>query len=197
MVKQGTITAPSGADANMRTLGDATPVRDTLAGVVRSALGLVSALKGVLIPFAAKKALVLNTGYAEGPIVDEINGEEAGAFVQDDPSKANSPWTWVPSGLNDAEINAAMVAIVAARKPSLTVESLTNAIEDKDSDPDFIAPARALVLHYDQADVPGGLRVVVAPIRANVVGALFENVYAEDALFVRTDVAAGAAQFGE
>lgn len=188
MAKQGIITAPSGADANMRTLGDPSPATDTLAGVIRTALGLVSALKGVILNFRRGEAVVVPTGYA-----DPAPGGAVlyGTFTKDDPTKASSPFTFAPEAGIDAGIVAGFEAVVAARKPSMSVESLTNALEDLDAE-GAVDPGKNLLVHYDQAD---GEIKVVGSAALDVYDA--PGAYAEDAAFVRTVAATGGSQFGE
>lgn len=191
--KSGVITSPTGDDANMRTLGDVQPPTNTLAGVVRAALALAAAVKGVVINFATGKAVIVPTGYADpAPAGSGL----LGVFTKDDPSKASSPWTFTGEVGADADSVLQMEALVEARKPSMSVESLTNGVEDICADAtgalgllDYGA-----VLHYDQAD--GLIKVIVA---ANDNLDIYDPAaaYVENAAFVRTVTAAGATQFGE
>jgi hypothetical protein len=191
--KSGVITSPSGDDANMRTLGDVQPPTATLAGIVRAALALAAAVKGVVINFATGKAVVVPTGYADpAPAGSGL----LGTFTKDDPSKASSPWTFTPEVGADPDVVAQMEALVAARKPSLSVESLTNGVEDITADAEGALGLLdyGAVLHYDQAD---GLVKVVVAANDNLDAYDPAAAYAENAAFVRTVAAAGSTQFGE
>ncbi len=189
MARSGTITSPSGADANMRTLGDSQPPTGTLANIVRQALALAAALKGVIINFATGVAVVVPTGYADPA---PTGAADLGHFTKDDPTKAVSPWTWVPGADDDDDITAQMEAIVATRKPSLSVESLTNAIEDVSSDASGALNGNGgAIMHYDQADG------IVFVVESSAIGAYDPAAaYVEDAAFVRS-VASSGTQFGE
>lgn len=192
--KSGVITSPSGADANMRTLGDTTPATGTIASVVRSALALAAAIKAVVINFVTGKAVVAPTGAAAPTGLTLM-----GTFTKDDPSKASSPWTFVAEDGILSEQNAEdLEAIVAARKPSMSVESLTNALEDFDAEETLTnaggeTPYRAVVA-YDQAD---GEILFYGAATATVEAYDPAAQYAEDAAFVRAVAATGSTQFGE
>lgn len=189
--KSGVITSPAGSDVNMRTLGDTQPATDTLAGVIRQALGLTAALKRIVINFATGKAVVTADGDAA-----PTPSNDRGYFAKDDATKASSSWTWIPGADEDPDFNAQMEALVAARKPSMSVESLTNALEDADAD---VAGATRLadtriVLTYQQSE---GLLRASQVASATAVAYDPAAQYGEDATFLRTLVAAGATQFGE
>lgn len=194
--KSGTITSPSGDDANMRTLGDVQPAVGTLAGIVRQALALAVALKAVAINFILGEAVVVPTGTNVAAALDAQDVDVAyGKFTKDDPSKASSPWTWVAGAGADAEITARMEAVVAERKPSLSVESLTNACEDVQAE--LIAGEYDLgfVLHYDQAVGEINLRGATAAVLSAMDN--LPAILPENAAFTRTVAAPGSTQFGE
>lgn len=190
--KSGVITAPTGSDTNMRTLGDSSPATDTIAGVVRSALGLVAALKGVIINFlyGDGKAIIVPTGYAD-PAPSGYG--VLGTFEKDDPTKASSPWTFTPGASAQATVSTVCEGLIEARKPSMSVESLTNAIDDAVADlTTEMADYGAGIVHYDQAD--GIIQICTATTPAAYDPAAG---YTEEAAFVRTLAAAGSSQFGE
>lgn len=197
MAKTRTITAPSGADANLRTLGDSNPAQNTIAGVIRDALKLVAALKFVCINLyksaTTAKAVVVATG-ASAPA--PTSATLLGHFVKDDPSKAASPWTFVPeSGLEADDGVLQLQTIVAERKPSMSVESLTNALEDLQGAEGHILDAEyGLCVYYDQAD---GLVHVKAASYTNLAAYDPATAYTEEAAFVGEVAVAAGAQFGE
>lgn len=199
MAKQGTITAPTGADENLKTLGDATPVRDTLAGVIRSALQLATALKKAIVNFGVRKAVIV-------PSATDVSTVTAtqtylGSFAKDDPSKASSPMTFTGGG-NDATIEDALTAMTTAVKPSLSVEALTNRIDDLSEaivSGDLVGANEfdgGLVLIQDQ-----GAQLVHVYLLEDAAAAAAANTaavaLAEDVQYVQTLTPAGAAQFGE
>lgn len=198
MAKQGTITAPTGADENLKTLGEATPVRDTLAGVVRSALQLASALKKAVINFGVRKAVIVPAAQSLVTVESASGVDLAGTFSPDDATKSSSPFTF--AGTTDyPEIEALLAGLVEERKPSFSVEALVNRIDELN---DQIAAGltaaentKRLQVVIDQGT--GVVRVSTGS-EASIAGAHTAAVaLAEDVQYVQTLSAPGEKQFGE
>lgn len=194
--KQGTITAPTGADANLLTLGASTPVRDTLAGVVRSALQLASALKIAILNFGVRKAIIVPTGTNIATVTGATNMALEGTFTKVDPTATSSAFSYTVGAGTTANVEDAVEAMIANRAPKFTVESLTNALEDlQETNVDLLGDGTKLVVIQDQA--AGEVRLYSVP-DANAANAHTAAVaLAEDVQFVQTLDAGGAAQFGE
>ncbi len=196
--KSGTITAPTGADANLKTLGDSTPVRDTLAGIVRSALGLAAALKLAILNFGVRKAVIVPYDTVVTSVSGATGMEYLGAFALDDPSKKSGSWS-LNEGGGDGDITALLLAMVAEVKPSFTVESLTNKIDEMN---DRLSEIRgeeseeAFVVIQDQGSQE--IRVYLADTAVHAAGAHTAAVaLTEDVQYVQTVDSGTSTQFGE
>lgn len=195
--KTGVITAPTGSDANLVTLGATQPVRDTLMGVVRSALQLATALKIAIINFGVRKAIIVPAATVISSVTGGTGMIHHATFVKDDPTKATSPWTATLLEA-DADIEAALEAIVVTRKPSISVESLVNAVEDVGETSLFQVGGDAegveLVVVIDQS--AGTIKVFGAAGADATTAHTNAVALAEDVQFVQTPDSGGT-QFAE
>lgn len=193
MPKSGTITSPSGADPIIRALGDSAPVTGTLAGITRDALAAATLVKKAVINLATRHVTIvpIATDLA-GDILGSDDLDLIGTITKDDPTKASSPMTRA-GGAAGAQRDA-LDALLAAAKPSLSVESLANRIEDAVIDPDgaFDGKSALIVIDQDAETVAVYMGDTADVAAINVAG-----VEAEDAEFVQTLTLPGAAQFGE
>lgn len=191
MAKQGTITAPTGADENLKSLGAATPVRDTLAGVVREALRVTTDLKKAIINFGVRKAVIVPTAQSVATVIAAT--ADNGYFTKDAPESASSPMTFHPTVEGfDENVQPLLAALVEERKPSYTIESLTNGIEDL-QEKGLLPAGHSLVVIQDQ----GNERVYVGSTSTPENAHNAAVAYVEDVQFVQTLNTSSGAQFGE
>lgn len=194
MAKQGTITAPSGSDLNLRTLGDATPTRATLGGIMREAFSIAVATVAACINLVRREVTIVSDDVAAQPIVTAAGILHLGTLTKDDGTLSASPWTFSPD--NAAQGLADLVnAVLGERKPSYSVESLIAQIEDKvAADPTIPSGQAGIIVMVDQAnmtvEVFGGTLAAAQAVDGAAVSA-------ELAQFNQTLDAAGGAQFGE
>lgn len=197
MAKQGTITAPTGADTNLRTLGDSTPVRDTLAGICRSALGLAAALKLVIINFCVRKAVIVPTATNVTSVTGSTGVTHLGTFTLDDPTKRTGSWSFDPQAA-DSGVETELEALIATRKPAFSLESLLNGIEDiknEDTEDTLGMGDGGFMVKFDQAT--GEVFVYKIANASNAATAHTAAVaLTEDVQYVQT-LDSGSAQFGE
>jgi len=183
--KQGTITSPSGADQQIRTLASSSPVTDTLAGVTRDALAVADLNKIVILNTGPRTVTVVPAGTDIAPFLNGLfasGTDEVGTITMVDPSKATGPMQVAnPIG----GVGAMLVNMVGPAKPSLSVEGLLNRIEDA-------LPNDAVLIVVDQS--AQNVRVFVGGDVATTDAAA---QLPEDAHFVQTLVSAGGRQFGE
>lgn len=190
--KQRTITAPSGSDDNLKSLGDQTPVRSTIASIVRAALSLATAAKAVIINmgFAGGKvkAVIVPTG-AAAPTGTGVT--KVGEFSLIDPTVSKTAWQWETVEGGDS-LSGALSGILDSKVPSYSVESLTNAIEDTTINAEL--GGYKFIVNYDQAD---GLIKVYKASEENAAAYDPATQYAEEVAFLGTQDTTLGAQFGE
>ena len=184
--KTGVITAPSGADENLRTLGATQPVRETLMGVIRQALQLAVAAKKAVITITSRNAFVFPAAQDLATVVAATEGY-LGRLTRDDPTRATSPWSFEGEALQAAQ-EAAVEALTAAAKPSMSVEAVVNKIEDLGS-----IEGKGFVVVIDQT--AGDIKLYSVP--DDDAGAqIAATALVEDVRYVQT-LDGGGAQFGE
>lgn len=190
--KSGTVTAPSGADAIIKAVGDVTPFTNTLAGTLRDALAAATLDKIGIINLANRTVTVVPAGTDIAAVSGATGLSLAATVTLDDPTKPSGPM----SSINGGDAGSDEVdAIVGAAKPSLSVESLCNKIEDAAIDPtgQMFGVSSGIIV-VDQANKDVKLyTALVAEIEAVTPATLL----AEDAHFVQTLVSSTGRQFGE
>lgn len=191
--KTGVITAPTGGDANLVTLGASQPVRDTLAGVIRTALQLATAMKRVLINIGQRKAVVLPTGASIATVLDDAGMNQLVTFQR----QTDGTWDVTKLGVVGT-VEDMLEEIISAQKPKLSVESLLNKIEDLSDSSTVVADgdcAGGFLIDFDQAD--GLIKVHAIDTAPHAVTIHNSSVaLSEDVQFVQT-LDSGGAQFGE
>lgn len=193
--KSGVITAPTGADENLKTLGASLPVRDTLMGVVRSALQLASALKIAILNFGARKAVIVPTATVITSVTGGTGMSLVATLVKSDSTKATCPWN-VTLGGSNTEIEAPLAALVeTTRLPAFSVESLVNALDELSA---VLLEDQAIGVGYlTVIDQASGQIKVYGGSAGNLNGAAVNAAaLTEDVQYVQT-LDSGATQFGE
>ncbi|HMH81178.1 MAG TPA: hypothetical protein VK514_13200 [Candidatus Acidoferrum sp.] len=195
MAKQGTITAPSGADENIKTLGNASPVRDTLAGILRAGLGIAVAVKEATINFVRRDVVIAGGTVISDNALPPANMTLMGTLTKDDPTKASSPWTFVEGAFDN--YTAPINAILAEKKPSFSGEALVNKLDElfDDVEGNGIDESEQGALVF--VNQTGGVIEIYGGTVAHAAAADIAAAVVEDAKFVQTLDAAGGAQFFE
>lgn len=194
LAKSGQITSPSGADPVIRALGDASPVTNTLAGIVRDAFGATPILKKAIVNFAARKVTIVPEAANLGALTGHADTDGLSAVVsQDDPTKASSPVTLTEVGLNGDEFSTELETPV---KPSMSIESMLNRVEDILNDPTsaHAIAGKSVIAIVDQEEQTVSFYQFDTDDAAAIDCAA---LFAEDAEFVQTLVSSTGRQFGE
>lgn len=188
--KSGTITAPSGSNAVVKALGDSAPVQNTLAGIARDALSASVADSIAIINLANRTVTTVPAGTDISTVTGHAGLHTSGAFSFDDPTKATGPMSFDGSY---GDLGPLVSPIVDAAKPSMSVESLCNKIEDV-ADEHQVALGKSAIIVIDQdAKTVEVFEATVANIEATTPATLL----AEEAHFVQTLVPSSGRQFGE
>lgn len=190
--KTGAITAPTGADPVIKSLGDTTHPANTLAGIMRDAFGAAALTKRAIINLANRTVTIVPSGTSLAALDDDLT--PIALFTKDDATKGSSPFSDSLAEGSDGAL--AVVAVTAAAKPSMSVESLVNRLEDVLTDPAaaILANGNSALIVVDQA--AGTIQVLEGTV-AEIEGAQADAAMAEDAHFVQTLTGPAGTQFGE
>lgn len=194
--KSGNVSAVSGADALIKSIGDAAPVVDTLAGITRAALGNAALTKKAIINFATRKVTIVPSATNIATVTGHTGLGVYASFTKDDATKSTTAWTGVPNDADDPHnVEVTDVANVTS-KPSISGEALVNKVEDILNDPlsGLNQDGKSLLAVIDQTD--GSITFYAASV-ANIAAVDGAALLAEDAEFAQTLVGAGGAQFFE
>lgn len=199
MAKRGIITAPTGSDAAIKAIAQSEPKIDTLAGTVRDAFASAALDKQGLINLASRKAIIVPAGTAINAALTSGGLLLLATITPDDATRASSPQTaTLVEGLDTAPqfVAEAIESITLARKPTFSVESLVNAIEDahEDADGQAVGNDQGLIVVVDQTAQT--IRLYVGT-RATVAAVDLAATYAEEAAFEQTLTQSGGRQYGE
>lgn len=208
---KGTITAPTGAVAVLVALADATPVQDTLPGIVQSALQESADLKVAVLNFGTHKAFIFPVAQSMASIVAVSDTALLGTLTASEPTKVTSAFTAVMTSTK-AGIETAIVKLIessvgsvtsgAIDAPKLGVTSLLGKIEDigkRVQDEEDALYEDGVTLHCIVNQSAGTIKVYAADAAAANVDTAAAAL-AEDVQFVLTETepeAATVRQFGE
>lgn len=191
--KTGVVTAPSGTDNVIKALGDANPVTNTLAGIMRDAFGAATLEKAAIINLANRTVTIVPAATNMDNIANETGIDPVATITRDDATKAVSPLTATDD--DGGTLSPRISAIVEAAKPALSIESLVNKIEDAFADQTGVFEGKSGIIVVNQA---GDGTVSVFKGDADDVAAWDPAAeYAEDAHFVQTLSLPGERQFAE
>lgn len=184
--KSGVITAPSGSNAVIKATAAAEPAVKTLADTMRDALAAADDEQIAIINLANRTVTLVPAGTSVAAITGASGLEQAAELTMDDPTKASGPMS---NGVTEGTDSTSISNIVASAKPSFSVPTVVNRIEDAVAE---ISGRSGLVV-VDQANATVE---VFTGTTANVE-AVDAATLTEEAHFVQTLAVAGGRQFGE